>query len=132
MRRLAHAVTEHPVRFLLGWLLVVAAVGFLTSPAGVVQRADVMKADQTDFLPGRYESVRAFRLQQRAFPAPAGATSTVVIRRADRAPLTAADVQRAAGLVAGLRGQKGLRTIATGPSGLSPNRKVLLGPVVFD
>src|SRR3954463_4523396 len=132
MRRLANAVTEHPVRFLLGWLLVVAAVGFLTSPAGVVQRDDVMKADQTDFLPGRYESVRAFRLQEQAFPAPAGATSTIVIRRADRGPLTAADVHRAAGLVAGLPGARGVSRIATGPSGLSPNRKVVLGSVVFD
>src|SRR3954452_10348675 len=132
MRRLAHAVTEHPVRFLHGWLLVVAAVGFLTSPAGVVQQDDVMKADQTDFLPGRYESVRAFRLQHQAFPAPAGATSTIVIRRADRGPLTATDVHRAAGLVTGLRGSGGVSRIATGPSGLSPNRKVVLGSVVFD
>src|SRR3954447_1404896 len=132
MRRLAHAATEHPVRFLLGWLLGVAAVGFLTSPAGVVQQDDVMKADQTDFLPGRYESVRAFRLQQQAFPAPAGASSTIVIRRADRGRLTAADVRRAAGLVAGLRDARGVSRIATGPSGVSPNRKVVLGSVVFD
>ena len=91
MRRLAHAVTEHPVRFVLGWLLAMVAIAALTSPA-----SEVMKADQTDFLPGRYESVRAFRLQQQAFPAPKGATATVVIRRADRAPLAAADVWRSA------------------------------------
>jgi RND superfamily putative drug exporter len=132
MRRLAHAVTQHPVRFLLAWLLAVAAIGFLTSPAGVVQKADVMKADQTDFLPGRYESVRAFRLQQQAFPAPAGATATIVIRRGDRTPLTDSDVRRASGLVAGLRGTTGVRTITTGTTGLAPNRKVLLGSVVFD
>jgi RND superfamily putative drug exporter len=126
MRRLAHAVTEHPVRFVLGWLLAMVAIAALTSPA-----SEVMKADQTDFLPGRYESVRAFRLQQQAFPAPKGATATVVIRRADRAPLAAADVKRATALVAGLRRTAGLRGIAIAPSGLSANRKVLLGSVLF-
>jgi RND superfamily putative drug exporter len=126
MRRLAHAVTEHPVRFLLAWVLAMVAVAIFTSPA-----SDVMKADQTDFLPGRYESVRAFRLQQQAFPAPKAATATLVIRRADRAPRTAADVERAGALATSLRGTAGVRGIATSAAGLSPNRKVLLGPVVF-
>ena len=96
MRRLAHAVTEHPVRFVLGWLLALIAVAMFTSPA-----SDVMKADQTDFLPSRYESVRAFQLEQQAFPAPDGATATVVIRRADHAALTDADIRRAATLMGG-------------------------------
>jgi putative drug exporter of the RND superfamily len=126
MRRLAHAVTEHPVRFLFGWLLAIVAIAMLAGPA-----SDVMKADQTDFLPSRYESVRAFQLQQQAFPVPKGATASVVIRRADRAPLTAADVKRATALVAALHSTSGIRSMATGPAGLSPNHKVLLGPVLF-
>lgn len=126
MRRLAHAVTEHPVRFILGWLVALVAIVMFTSPA-----SDVMKADQTDFLPSRYESVRAFKLQQQAFPVPKGATATIVIRRADRRALTPADVRRASGLVAGLRGTAGVRGITTGAAGLSPNHQVLLGPVLF-
>ncbi len=126
MRRLAHAVTTHPVRFLLGWLLAMVAIATLTSPS-----SSVMKADQTDFLPHRYESVRAFQLQQQAFPAPKGATATMVIRRADRAALKPADIRRATALVAGLRGTTGVRSIATGATALSPNHTVLLGQVVF-
>src|SRR5918912_4105197 len=131
MRRLAHAVTEHPVRILVAWLVAIAAVVALTSPGSAVDRADVMKSDQADFLPGRYESVRAARLQHEAFPAPDGATSTVVIHRRDHAPLTSADVRRAGDLVAGLRANRAVRTIAAPSTGLAPNGKVLLGTVVF-
>jgi putative drug exporter of the RND superfamily len=131
MRRFAHAVTEHPVRILLAWLVAIAAVVALTSPGSAVDRADVMKSDQADFLPGRYESVRAARLQHQGFPAPDGATSTVVIRRRDRAPLTTADIRRAGDLVAGLRADTAVRTIAAPSAEVAPNRKVLLGTVVF-
>jgi RND superfamily putative drug exporter len=69
MHRLATAVTQHPVRVLLIWLVAIAALLALTSPGGVAERADVMKSDQTAFLPDRYESVRAAQLEQRGFPA---------------------------------------------------------------
>jgi hypothetical protein len=59
MRRLAHAVTGHLVRILLVWLVAVAAVVVLTSAGSAVDRADVIKSGQADFLPGRCESVRA-------------------------------------------------------------------------
>src|SRR3954471_3237543 len=109
MRRLAHAVTEHPVRILIAWLVAVAAVFVITSPGGAVDRADVMKSNQADFLPTRYESVRATRLQQQAFPAPDGATSTVVIRRRDHAPLTTLHVPPAQRLSPRLRAHDGAR-----------------------
>src|SRR3712207_7884232 len=96
MQRLAAAVTRHPVRVLLAWLVAIAAVLVLTSPGGVVDRSDVMESDQAEFLPDRYESVRAAQLEQRGFPAPDGATATIVVRRDDKRELTDADVARAA------------------------------------
>jgi RND superfamily putative drug exporter len=132
MKRLALAVTGHPWRVLTVWLAAIAALVTLTSPGGVVQREDVMKSDPAAFLPQRYESARSARLEQRGFPTPDGATATLVVRRADRAPLTAADVRQASGLAGRAARSDGVRSLVVAPSGLSENHKVLLGSVLFD
>jgi putative drug exporter of the RND superfamily len=131
MKRLALAVTNHPIRVLLGWLLVLAVVSVVTAPGGAVDPAKVMKEDQTDFLPTHYESVRAARLLNQGFPTPSGATATVVLRRADGGALTKADVQNASGLLSRAATVKGVRTAVADATGLSPNHKVLLGAVLF-
>jgi RND superfamily putative drug exporter len=131
MKRLATTVTQHPVRVLIVWLVAVAALTALTSPVGVAERGDVMKTDQTAFLPDRYESVRAAQLEKRGFPAPDGATATIVVRRRDHAPLTAGDIAGAGRLVQRLATVRGVRDAAADRSDLSPNGKVLLGTVLF-
>jgi RND superfamily putative drug exporter len=132
MKRLATTVIRHPVRVVIVWLIAVFGFTALTSPIGVAQRADVMKDDQTAFLPDRYESVRAAQLEQRGFPQPKGATATIVLGRSDRAPLTAADVGSAGRLAGALESVSGVRDVAVDRSGLAPNRRVLLGAVLFD
>jgi putative drug exporter of the RND superfamily len=132
MRRLADLATRHPVRVLLAWLAVLAVVTTLTSPAGIVQQSDVMKSDPSAFLPQRYESARAARLEQQAFPHPKGAPATLVVRRADRRPLTGADVRRVGALSARVAETDGVRALVVGRTGLSANRRVLLGSVLFD
>jgi putative drug exporter of the RND superfamily len=132
MQRLATLITRHPVRVLLVWLLAVAALLTLTSPGGVVDRSDVMESDQAKFLPDRYESVRAAQLEQRGFPTPDGATATIVVRRPDGRALTGADVTRAGQLAERVGTTPGVRTAVADRSGLSANRKVLLGAVLFD
>jgi len=132
MRRLATTVTRHPVRVLLVWLAIAAAVIGLTSPGSAIERADVMGPDQAEFLPDSYESVRAAQLEQAGFPNPDGATATVVVRRADRAPLTRVDVARAVSLSERVGTTEGVRAAVADASGLSPNRKVLLGSVLFE
>jgi RND superfamily putative drug exporter len=132
MQRLASAVTQHPVRVLLVWLVAIAALLALTSPGGVAERADVMKSDQTAFLPDRYESVRAAQLEQRGFPGPDGATATIVVRRRDHAPLSGADIAGAGRLAHSLATVQGVRDAAADRTGLSPNGKVLLGTVLFE
>jgi RND superfamily putative drug exporter len=132
MHRLATAVTQHPVRVLLIWLVAIAALLALTSPGGVAERADVMKSDQTAFLPDRYESVRAAQLEQRGFPAPDVATATIVVRRRDHAPLSGVDIAGAGRLAHSLATVHGIRDAAADRTGLSPNGKVLLGTVLFE
>jgi putative drug exporter of the RND superfamily len=131
MRRLASAVTAHPIRVLLVWFALLAAGSALTAPGSAVDPAKVMKADQTDFLPTHYESVRAARLLNRGFPTPNGAKATVVIRRADHGSVTGQDVRHAAGLLRELTGVDGVRNAAVDAAGVSPNQKVLLGALLF-
>jgi RND superfamily putative drug exporter len=131
MRRLAAGVTAHPILVLLVWLIVLAGGSALTAPGSAVDPAKVMKSDETDFLPTHYQSVRAARLLNQAFPKPDGATATVVLRRADGGTLTVADVRRASGLLKGATDVTGVRSGVVDASGLSPNRKVLLGSVLF-
>src|SRR3954447_1076370 len=132
MKRLATTVIRHPVRVVIVWIIAVFAVTALTSPIGVAQRADVMKDDQTAFLPDRYESVRAAQLERRGFPQPNGATATIVLRRRDHAPLTRADIAGASQLARSLAPVPGVRDAAADRSGLSPNGRVLLGSVLFE
>jgi RND superfamily putative drug exporter len=132
MKRLATTVTRHPVRVLIVWLLAVAALLALTSPGSVVDRADVMRSDQTEFLPDRYESVRAAQLEQRGFPTPEGASATIVLRRHDKGRLTRADVSAGSSFARSLATVNGVRDAAADSSGLSPNHRVLLGTVLFE
>ena len=134
MKRLATVVTHHPVKVLLAWILAIALIIGLTNPGGgAVDRADVMETDQAEFLPDRYESARAAALEQQGFPAPDGGTASIVIRKRDGGALTKADVAKAATLTARTERTDGVDArFTTDASGLSPNRKVLLGTVLFD
>src|SRR3954463_13302372 len=85
--RLSSIVTRHPWRVIAGWI---AALLVLSSVAPALKTS----TDQRNFLPRSYESVRAQRVAERAFPAHAGSSALFVIRRADRAPLRAGDRAR--------------------------------------
>src|SRR5215217_7338761 len=132
MRRLANAVTNHPLRVLIAWVIALAVITVLTRPGGPADPADAMKADQTNFLPTHYESVRAARLLSKGFPPPDGAKATIVIRRTDAKPLTAVDASRAERLAEKVGAVDGARLAKADRNGMSPNHKVLLGSVVFD
>jgi RND superfamily putative drug exporter len=132
MKRLGIAVTSHSWRVLTVWVVAIVALLALTSPGGVATREDVMKSDPAAFLSQQYESARAARLEQRGFPTPDGATAVLVVRRADHRPLTAADVRQTRSLATRVSHTDGVRALQVSPSGLSENRKVLLGDVLFD
>src|SRR3954465_12591526 len=74
----------------------------------------------------------AARRGQGAFPPPDGGTAPLVVRRADHAPLTVADVRQARTLARRAAGTAGVRSLTVSPAGLSSNHRVLLGSVLFD
>ncbi|MFG1776254.1 MMPL family transporter [Micromonospora sp. NPDC049048] len=115
---LATAVVRRPGRVIAGWLLAIAALTAATfavyGPAGP-RPAD----SQADFLPARYESARAAGIAARIFPAPAGTSAVLVVRRADGAPLTPDDSARIDRLPQELRvaGVTGVTPGAVAPDG---------------
>ncbi|MDO3701277.1 MMPL family transporter [Micromonospora sp. C28SCA-DRY-2] len=124
---LATAVVRRPGRVIAGWLLAIAA---LSAATFAVYGLDGPRggSTQADFLPDRYESAQAARIEARVFPAPAGSSAVLVVRRTDRAPLTAADNARIDRLPRELR-VAGVSAVTAGP--LAPDGRVRLADARF-
>jgi RND superfamily putative drug exporter len=93
---LGRLATRHPWLVILGWI-VVSVVIIATAPKLSAT------SDQSEFLPSKYESIRAANLQTEAFPQQSGVGAILVFDRQDGQPLTqtdSADVQR---IVTGLQ-----------------------------
>ncbi|GIJ55997.1 MMPL family transporter [Virgisporangium aurantiacum] len=106
-----------------GWLVASAAIIGL-SPS----LSDITSAEQSDFLPDKYESVQAIALAQKAFPQQATASALIVVKRSDGAPLTDAD-SAAVGAVATKLKARGIdRTqgFVTGPETRAPDGSIQL------
>ncbi|MFF3326327.1 MMPL family transporter [Streptomyces sp. NPDC002889] len=116
---------RHPWLTITAW--VVAAVA-LTSLAPQLTST----ANQADFLPSHYESVRAQDLQERAFPQQEQPASVAVFRRTDNAVLTEADRKDVADVAAALQaaGIERIEKVETGPQAVSPNGKVALASIL--
>ncbi|WP_242893607.1 MMPL family transporter [Actinomadura litoris] len=115
--RLGRMVVGHPWRVIAVW--VVAAVAVIALSPGLPT-----SNDESDFLPGHYESVRARKVQDAAFPDTFTPAAVVVVGRADGRPLTAADSARVAGIARSARDAhlKDVAELVPGPP--SPNRLV--------
>src|ERR1051325_5729305 len=79
---------------------------------------------QTDFLPGKYDSVKAVHLTDKAFPETKGQSAIVVVTRTDGGALTAADQAATAKLAAELRNAHIPGVAQVAPGAISPNRQV--------
>ncbi|WP_084265763.1 MMPL family transporter [Actinomadura macra] len=115
--RLGRFVVGHPWRVIAVW--VVAAIAVVALAPGLPT-----SSDESDFLPGHYESAKAQQVQETAFPEAFTPAAVIVVRRADGRPLSAADSARVTGLArsaeaAHLDGIAGL--VAAPPA---PNRLV--------
>lgn len=105
------------------WLVAAVAAGAFAPSLG-----DVTTQDQADFLPSRYESVKATEIAQGAFGRADGATATIVVKRTDGGELTAAD-QATVGRLATTISDAGIPKVTgavTGPQAVSPNKLVQL------
>ena len=81
---LGRLATRHPWLVILGWI-VVSVVIIATAPKLSAT------SDQSEFLPSKYESIRAANLQTDAFPQQSAVGAILVFDRQDGKPLTAAD-----------------------------------------
>ncbi len=90
---LGRLATRHPWYVVIGWI-VASVLIVLTAPKLS------STADQSEFLPSKYESIRAAELQTDAFPQQTSVGALLVFDRTDGGTLTAADtaeVQKVAG-----------------------------------
>jgi RND superfamily putative drug exporter len=81
---LGRLATRHPWYVVIGWL-VAGVLIVLTAPKLSAT------SDQSEFLPSKYESIRAADLQTQAFPQQTSVGALLVFDRTDGQPLTAAD-----------------------------------------
>jgi putative drug exporter of the RND superfamily len=81
---LGRLATRHPWYVVIGWI-VVSVLVILTAPKLS------STADQSEFLPAKYESIRAANLQTDAFPQQTSVGALVVFDRTDGGKLTTAD-----------------------------------------
>jgi RND superfamily putative drug exporter len=81
---LGRLATRHPWYVVVGWI--VASVLIVLSAPKLSPTAD-----QSEFLPSKYESIRAAELQTKAFPQQTSVGALLVFDRTDGGPLTASD-----------------------------------------
>ncbi len=82
--RLGRVVAHHPWRVIGVWIIAAIAVIALAPKLAST-------TDESSFLPGHYESIQAQNLQESAFPQHASPAAIIVLERADKGALTAAD-----------------------------------------
>jgi RND superfamily putative drug exporter len=97
--RLGRAVVAHPWRVIAVWI-VAAIVIVATAPALPTS------SQESDFLPGHYESIKALELQDKAFPQAFTPSVIVVVTRADGKALSAADSAKVGELAKGIEARR--------------------------
>jgi RND superfamily putative drug exporter len=126
--RLARYVVAHPWRIIAAWVIAVAViVPFAPS------LASVSSSDQASFLPSSYESVRAEKLVDKAFPQSSGTSAIFIVERADGHRLTPNDRREIGTLAVRLQDTRiaGVERVTTNLHLSSPNGKAQLVDVSF-
>ncbi|GAA3215835.1 MMPL family transporter [Dactylosporangium siamense] len=106
-----------------GWLVAsVAIIGL--SPS----LSDITSAEQSDFLPSKYESIQAIKLSQTAFAKQATASALIVVKRSDGAALSDQDSAAVTTLAGKLKARniKATEGYVTGPQVLAPDKSIQL------
>ncbi len=126
--RLGRYVVAHPWRIIAVWVIAAAIIVPFAPSLG-----SVSTSDQTSFLPGSYESVRAEKLVQRAFPDAGGASAIFIVERIDGNFLTPNDRLEIGSLAARLQRARiaSVARVSTGLRLSSPNGKAQLIDVAF-
>ncbi|MFC9790437.1 MMPL family transporter [Rhodococcus sp. NPDC127528] len=125
---LARTVVAHPWRVIALWVIAAVAVLVFAPSLGTYTTGN-----QQAFLPQSFESVQAQAVGTEYFPAQSGATGSLVVVRADGAPLSPTDQATATGLAATLQnaGIAGVLAVQATPQSLSPDGRVVAIQVAF-
>ncbi len=126
---IARKVMAHPWWTIAAWL-VLAVLAIVLSPS----LSNYTTGNQQQFLPGSFESVKAQNAGNKYFPAQSGGTGSLVVTRADQAPLSSADQAQATGLATTLQNEKlpNVLSVASTPQSLSADKKVVALQVAFN
>ncbi|MBZ4322706.1 MMPL family transporter [Streptomyces huiliensis] len=123
-RRVGRFAVHRPWLTILAWVVAAVALGVL---------APGLKSttDQAEFLPSHYESVKAGKVQEKAFPQDEQAAALGVFKRADGAKLTAQDKKDVAKVAAGLDAKhyKKISKVVTNEQAVSPNGEIALANI---
>ncbi|MBH1936111.1 MMPL family transporter [Streptomyces sp. AV19] len=124
-RRIGRFAVHRPWLTIVAWILAAVALGML-APGLKSTR------DQAEFLPSHYESVKAGKLQERAFPQTEQSASIIVFKRADGGKLTATDKQDVVKVSDGLQSKhfEKIAKVATSPQAVSPNGEIALANII--
>jgi RND superfamily putative drug exporter len=96
---------------ILTWVVAAVAIT-LFSP----KLSSVTSSDQTSFLPGKYESVQAQKIADKAFPQSKDDVEILLVRRSDEGKLTAADHAKIRQLTQGLQSANINKVVAVAAS----------------
>ena len=125
---LGRFIVHNPWKVIAAWIIVAIAV-VATAPALPTT------TNESSFLPGKYESIRAQALETQAFPQTSNVTAEaaiIVFSRPDGAALSAADSAKVASVVSrlGAKHIPNILGVAVGPK--SPNQLVQLATVAME
>ncbi|TQC45281.1 MMPL family transporter [Rhodococcus sp. WS4] len=125
---IARTVVAHPWQIIAAWVVAAVAV-ILFSPS----LDDYTTGNQQTFLPSSFESSEAQAVGNQYFPGLSGATGSLVVVRADDAPLSLADQQTALNLATTLQNSAipGVVSVQGSPTSLSTDGKAAALQVVF-
>lgn len=126
---IARTVVAHPWQVIATWVVAAIAV-ILFAPS----LDDYTTGNQQTFLPSSFESSEAQAVGNQYFPSLSGATGSLVVVRADAAPLSPADQQTALNLATSLQNSAipGVVSVQGSPASLSADGKAAALQVVFD
>ncbi|MFV9452901.1 MMPL family transporter [Rhodococcus sp. NM-2] len=126
---IARTVVAHPWQVIAAWVVAAIAV-ILFAPS----LDDYTTGNQQTFLPSTFESSEAQAVGNEYFPSLSGATGSLVVVRADAAPLSPADQQTALNLATSLQNSAipGVVSVQGSPASLSADGKAAALQVVFD
>ncbi|MGH3683272.1 MAG: MMPL family transporter, partial [Natronosporangium sp.] len=126
--RLGRFVTRRPWPVIAVWVVAAAALAVFAPSLD-----EVTTGDQGSFVPDHYESARAQRLAEQAFPEQTATGALMVFHRPDGAPLTTADQQQVADVAERLTaaGIDRVAGVASAPELVSPDGTVALAQVAL-